>query len=306
LKIKGTYKKILQEFGLGNYLKVMLYLKYFRLKLRFLDLSKSQTIKVNGYDFCTVPNDKGISAELLMFGTHEPISTQLLSQELKKGMVCLDVGANIGYYACLEANAVGEEGRVIAIEPSTQNFKTLKRNAELQKKSNIKVYNFACGDVESQVSFLTSDRSNWSKILDKDTIFEYDDKIIKQDTVIQKTIDFFLDEIRMEQLDLIRMDTEGYESKIIPGMRKTIKKFKPMIHFELHKAVIGEKGTRDILEYLQREGYGVEHYLPRILDVPVVGKIEFARKVSINQLLEKLQNNTFPGTILLLLKNFNK
>src|SRR3989304_8863508 len=104
----GTYKIILHEFGLLNYIKVSMFLKYSRLKMKFTKLSKSHTIKINGFDFSTIPNDKGISAELVMFGIHEPITTHLLSKELKNGMVCLDIGANIGYYACLESNAVRE------------------------------------------------------------------------------------------------------------------------------------------------------------------------------------------------------
>lgn len=283
----------------------MLFLKYYKFRLRFTNLSKSHTIKVNGYNFSTVPHDKGISAELLMFGTHEPITTQLLSKELKKGMVCLDIGANIGYYACLESNIVGEDGRVYAIEASPRNFQTLEKNVSLQKKSNIELYNFACGDKEGDVNFLTSDRSNWSKILDEDTVFEYKDKVIHEDKVPQKTIDSFLDEKKVDRINLVRMDTEGYEYKILQGMKRTISKFKPLISFELHRNVLGKEKTESILNFLKNQGYEIKYYLPRILDAPIVGNQKMVKNLRINDLLKRLNENVLPGTVLLFLENKN-
>ena len=301
--IKALYKKILKEFGIINYIKIIIFLKYYGLKLRFTNLTKSYRIKINGYDFYTVPNDKGISAELLMFGTHEPVTTQLLAKELKSGMVCLDIGANIGYYACLEANAVMEDGMVYAIEASPKNFQMLQKNVGLQKNSNIESFNFACGDEEGKVTFLTSDRSNWSKILDDDTIFEYKDKIIFEDNVEQKTIDSFINEKKINRIDLIRMDTEGYEYKILKGMKKTIAKFKPLISFELHRNVLGKEKTESILNFLKEQGYEVKYYIPRILDAPIVGSQKMVKNLMIDDILKKLNENILPGTILLFLEN---
>ena len=97
-----------------------------------------------------------------MFKTHEPLTTKLLSKELKKGMTCLDVGGNIGYYTLLESNIVGNDGKVIAIEPSPPNFKHLKKNLSIQDAKNVDAYNFAAGDVDGEVNFLVYRESNGS------------------------------------------------------------------------------------------------------------------------------------------------
>ena len=52
-------------------------------------------------------------------------------------MVCLDIGANIGYYVTLESKMIGDQGKIIAIEPSPLNFDYLKRNMMLQTTKNI-------------------------------------------------------------------------------------------------------------------------------------------------------------------------
>ena len=299
----GAYRIILHEFGVLNYIKVMMFLKYFGLKIRFTDISKSRTIKLNGLDFSTIPNDKGISAELLIFGTHEPITTQLLTKELKNGMVCLDIGANIGYYACLESTIVGDDGMVYAIEASPLNFQTLKKNITLQGKSNIKFYNFACGDKEDTMTFLTTEKSNRSKILDEDTVFENKDKIKYEDKVPQKTIDSFLEEEKINKVDLIRMDTEGYEYKILQGMKGTLLKFKPLISFELHKEALGKEKTENLLNFLKNQGYEAKYYLPRRLDMPIVGTRKMVKNLRINDIIKKLDDNILPNVILLFMEN---
>jgi len=241
-----------------------------------------------------------------MFGTHEPVTTQLLLKVLKKGMACLDIGANIGYYACLESNAVEENGIVYAIEASPQNFQTLKKNANLQKNSNIELFNFACGDEDGKVNFATSNKSNLSKVLDAETVFEYNDKVIHEDKITQKTVDSFLEEKKVNRIDLVRMDTEGYEYKILQGMKRTISKFKPLICFELHRNVLGKEKTETILNFLKNQGYEAKYYLPRILDAPLVGSQKMVKKLSIDDLLKRLNENILPGTILLFLENKNK
>ena len=81
-----------------------------------------------------------------IYGTHEPLSTHLVLNEIKEKMVCLDLGSNIGYYAVIESNLVGKSGKIFAIEPSPTNFSLLKLNLEKQKMENFSVYNIAIGD----------------------------------------------------------------------------------------------------------------------------------------------------------------
>ena len=54
--------------------------------------------------------DEGISRELMLDGIREYLNIADVKGELKKGDVVVDIGANIGYYALLEAQLVGDEG----------------------------------------------------------------------------------------------------------------------------------------------------------------------------------------------------
>ena len=145
------YRKI---YGISKAIRVLLHYGYVATKKNTQPSSDDFIVDVNGYKLAVIPGDLGISSELMMFKTHEPLTTKLLSKELKKGMTCLDIGGNIGYYTLLESNIIGNTGKVIAIEPSPPNFQHLKKNLDLQDAKNVDAYNFAAGDVDGNVNFL--------------------------------------------------------------------------------------------------------------------------------------------------------
>jgi ubiquinone/menaquinone biosynthesis C-methylase UbiE len=66
--------------------------------------------------------DTGISRELTLYGVHEKNSTAAIKRILKPGMKILECGANIGYYAMLEARLIGKEGKIFAVETITKKY----------------------------------------------------------------------------------------------------------------------------------------------------------------------------------------
>ena len=74
--------------------------------------------------------NRGIDKDIWLHGTREEASTSLLGSEIQEGMFCIDIGANIGYYAVKESVQVGEDGRVLAVEPLQSCFDRLEQNVE--------------------------------------------------------------------------------------------------------------------------------------------------------------------------------
>ena len=68
---------------------------------------------------------------------YEPLETEFVKKEVKKGNVVLDIGANIGYYTLIFAKLVGENGKVFAFEPDPTNFALLKKNVEMNGYKNV-------------------------------------------------------------------------------------------------------------------------------------------------------------------------
>src|SRR5450830_1204318 len=62
--------------------------------------------------------DKALSPHLMLQGYWEMWITSALARLTKPGTVAIDIGANLGYYTMLLADAVGQSGSVIAFEPN--------------------------------------------------------------------------------------------------------------------------------------------------------------------------------------------
>ncbi len=90
--------------------------------------------------------DIGISQELFFTSVHEAESTKQTLEEIKTGMTVLEIGANIGYYALIEARLVGEKGKIIAFEPSPINMAAFKANVVLNNYDDrIETHNLGIG-----------------------------------------------------------------------------------------------------------------------------------------------------------------
>jgi len=278
---------------------VIFHYSYIALKI-ILPSPKSHILKVNGYKIKVMPNDPGISQELHTFKTHEPLSTQLISKELKPGMTCLDIGSNIGYYVLLENKIVGNSGRVIAIEPSPYNFQCLEENLEFPENSNVEAYNFAAGDIDGKIRFFVNERSNGCQVLyEGRKIPNRPGKVIE---VPIKKIDNFVEENNFESIDFVRMDVEGYEYNIFQGMENTIKKFKPIIQIEVHKSHMGKEKTKKFFEFFKKNNYQTKSFHHRALDLPMIGTSKDIKSFTIDQLIKMLEKDMLPSYFNLILK----
>ena len=290
------YKK---NYGVVKAIRVLLHYGVVATKKIKQKNSNQLIVDVNEYKLEVIPGDLGISSELIMFKTHEPLTTKLLSKELKKGMICLDVGGNIGYYTLFESKIVGKDGKVIAIEPSPPNFQHLKKNLEIQDSANVDAYNFAAGDIDGDVNFLIYRESNGSFTIPDGETTDLPGELIK---VKAKRLDTFLDELNIDHVDFVRMDVEGYESHIIDGMVNTIKKSKPMFQIEVHVTLLGIDGTKKFLKKFQDYGYEAKYYVPRDIDLPIIGTMDDVKYHTIDTLLKMLDDNTISHFFNLCLK----
>ena len=136
--------------------------------------------------------------------------------------VVVDVGANIGLFSVYAADKVGRGGRVIAFEPIEKTRGLLEKNASVNGFSQIvSIHPYALGETKREVIFSVND-----EVLGDSSTEEKDGR---QEVVQQYTLDKFVEDKNLNDVNFIKADIEGMEREMLKGAEKTIKKFKPKL-----------------------------------------------------------------------------
>lgn len=124
------------------------------LKARILGASITVPLRVNG-----------IGRALYVYREREPDHKWMLEKVLRPDDVILDLGANIGYYAILQATILGHRCRIHCVEPDPRNLDYLSRNIhENMLSSRVTVEACAIGDREEIGTLVAAERTNLSKL----------------------------------------------------------------------------------------------------------------------------------------------
>jgi FkbM family methyltransferase len=204
--------------------------------------------------------DFGLSKQLILNGIREPECTRIMKKELKKGMIIAEIGANIGYYALLEASIIGKTGKIYAIEPFPLNFDLLNKNINLNSYQNIiDAYNIAISNRSGVEKLYVKDKHNLCNMLENESEGSIEVKT--------ETFDNFIK--NKQKPELIRMDIEGYEYFVLDGMKKTIKQCNSCKMFiELHLYQMDKKGldykkpVKTLFELGFKPTYVIKEYGP--------------------------------------------
>jgi len=153
----------------------------------------------------------------------DPFS-KLIVSELSSDAVCFDVGANIGLTMLMMADLC-PQGHVYAFEPGPENAKWLHRNVEINGIKNCTIIEAAVGSTIGTLRF--GENRAWG--------FPTDDPEIPGVTVPVLTLDEFVRRTpQIKQVDLIKVDVEGFEPHVLYGSRNLQRDFHPLVWLEFN------------------------------------------------------------------------
>jgi FkbM family methyltransferase len=289
-KYLRVVKSLAVSFGFGAVVSYGLQRATARLKIR-LEIDHTGQIARTNYSGVleTISGDRGISRELLSWGEHEPLTTKLLNDVVKDTFVCVDIGANLGYYSVLEGKRA-KKGFLIAIEPFDQSAKALKMNLIRNGISNSRVFQIAISDHDGEGYLLVGERSNLNHL-----VLEKPDEDIKAQIVLVRKLDSIIQEMNLPRVDLLRMDVEGSEGRIYSGGRMTISRFHPLILMEVHVGVMGNLNTHRLIEQMKMDGYETFYCIPREADFRPFSIFCSSRRCSADFLIGRLDENLVPA-----------
>lgn len=167
------------------------------------------TRDINGFRMHLDLEDGGISRIIAAKGGREEGFMYVLNREIREGMVCLDLGANIGYATLPMCRWVGASGFVYAVEPSSQNLSLLRPSIEDNFLSGrCEIVQGLISEKTEKLKFWLSDKPNLGSVSrGKHSVEEIELQAWSLPDFMQGR----------RPVNLIKMDVEGHEVEILRG-----------------------------------------------------------------------------------------
>jgi FkbM family methyltransferase len=173
---------------------------------------------------------------------------KLLKINRKKARTIIDIGANIGCNS-IQYSKIADE--VYAFEPSPMAYFLLCKNLETNNVSdNIIKYNVALGDNNGSIEFRED------KVKLGLSSINHDGECKRREHIIIVDLNK-LDDYNINNIDFIKIDTEGFEYDIIKGGYNTIIKNRPIIQLEINEEFCKkyDYSPNDIFEFFKKIKY---------------------------------------------------
>jgi FkbM family methyltransferase len=223
-------RDILKKFilKLGPKMTRMFLLAYHTLLILRYRKVFSEFIKFRGIEL-KVGKDVSIFPSLYK-GTYEKFELDLLlGYGFKSDTVFWDVGANIGIYSILFSK-MQPSWKIFAFEPNREVEKLLKENISRNRSQNIEIVTLALSDKASIALLkLNRHRAGGNNLIDSSS---NGSRVLKVTTAKG---DELVTLNKIPRPDLIKIDCEGHELKILIGLADTIFHYKPIILIEILK-----------------------------------------------------------------------
>ncbi|MEQ1762646.1 MAG: FkbM family methyltransferase [Pyrinomonadaceae bacterium] len=194
----------------------------------------------------------GMQGTVFFFGEYEPFITELVELLIMQGDVCIDAGANFGWYTTLMANITGPLGSVHAFEPFPDSFEALQRNTNLLKdRASVELNRLALSDSESVASitlFPGLPTGHASLIANG-----LSGKSVPCETA---RLDLYLEQRSIDKIGFLKVDVEGAELSLLKGATKIFSQsVPPIIVMEMALATSSPFGyvPNDLIEFIRSQ-----------------------------------------------------
>lgn len=198
-----------------------------------------------------------IDREIIAFGAYELSLQRFIDRSIHDGMVCMDVGANIGAVALHLAQRVGANGRVYGFEPVPENARRLNENVlKNSMQDRVRVVQSALSDADSTLSLSVAAATHANQGMGSLVEIDHGD-LINTISVRSARLDSFCAAESLTRLDFIKVDIQGAEPLFLAGAQRTLETFRPRVVMEVAPSSLKSTGysSRELLANMESIGY---------------------------------------------------
>lgn len=196
----------------------------------------------------------GVGTHGYWLGTYESHKQREFQRLCQPGACVYDIGANVGYYTLLASRIAGPMGRVFAFEPFPDNVAKIEQQLRLNHAQNVTIVPVAVSDGDGIAHFQTGLASEMGRLAHEGDL-----------TVRTVSLDEGIARGEWPLPDVIKIDVEGAESRVLSGAARLFSMHHPVIVLACH----GTPQFRACSELLNSAGYHLEstQYEPGMYDV---------------------------------------
>ena len=176
---------------------------------------------------------------------------KFLRRLVQPGQTVVDIGANVGVYALSLARRVGPTGQVWAFEPASATAALLEASITANGTTWLRLQSQALSDHTGTAWLQMPGQSELNSLAT--------DQQGPGEQVPLTTLDACLAEFGWQQVDLLKIDAEGEEERILAGGQSFFAELSPLVMFEL-KA--GTELHLELVARFQALGYGCFRLVP--------------------------------------------
>lgn len=193
-------------------------------------------------------NDR-IQRRIYVKGCHEPETEYHLEKLAKNAKCFVDIGANVGYFS-LMLSALYPKLEVHAFEPMPRNVEVLKNNKSINDYQ-LHIHPICLTDHSGEVEFAIPPlgECGWGRIASGNLANDFPHKM----QVMAETLDQLHGRSEFSNTpDLIKIDVEGNELKVLHGAKNLLTQSKPVLCIEINEDCLRDNGIsgQEIFDYL--------------------------------------------------------
>lgn len=172
------------------------------------------------------------------FGEYEPVQSAVYRSLVAAGDVVIDVGANFGWYSTLLGRRVGPLGAVYAFEPVPTIAQLARDMHDLNGLPWVELVPSGLGRAPGEFLVHTFE----GLPIGHASAVSFDRTDAHPHTCRLTTLDLFVAERGLARVDFVKMDVEGFEPDVLDGATETLRKFRPIVAFEVNERCLEARG----------------------------------------------------------------
>ena len=226
-----------------------------------IDVDAAFDVERSGLKWRLNPHDF-IQRNLFWFGEYDRWDFHHFASFAKPGCTVFDVGANFGYYSLAIAARLHRQCRIYAFEPFPQTFALLDHHVRTNGFGGVVIpVDVALTDSAGEAvihEWCGTEQNSGAASLAAGA----DSKGISlkpAGSVRVNTLDAVVGEYGLTSLELMKIDVEGVEERVLRGGQRTLNELRPVILIELHRRQLLREGSSPerLKEIFEAAGYSL-------------------------------------------------